>query len=304
MSPQDVNPAAGSAGRSTRPLPTDALIVVPVRNTVLFPEIVFPITLGRAVDHRGRPAGGARAAPDRHRPAARSREGRSHAGRPLSYRHGRQHRALRHQPRRRPSPDLPGRPALPHHRLRRRLPLPAGPRPAPRRADIDGARGRGALQRAAGAGARGPRPVAARAAGAAPDGGGDQRRPACWPTSPSPTSTPRRRRSRTSSRPPTSCRGSTRCPSCSPIAWKCCACRPRSAARPRPRSTRASARCCCASRWPPSSASWVTKAPTSRTWPTSRRPSPRPGCRPTSRRRRRRSCAGCSARPRRRPSTA
>ena len=48
MSPQDVNPAAGSAGRPTRPLPTDALIVVPVRNTVLFPEIVFPITLGRA----------------------------------------------------------------------------------------------------------------------------------------------------------------------------------------------------------------------------------------------------------------
>jgi ATP-dependent Lon protease len=48
MSPQDVNPAAGAAGRPTRPLPTDALIVVPVRNTVLFPEIVFPITLGRA----------------------------------------------------------------------------------------------------------------------------------------------------------------------------------------------------------------------------------------------------------------
>jgi len=44
MSPQDVNPA----GQPTRPLPADALIVVPVRNTVLFPEIVFPITLGRA----------------------------------------------------------------------------------------------------------------------------------------------------------------------------------------------------------------------------------------------------------------
>jgi ATP-dependent Lon protease len=46
MSPQDVN--AGPAGQPTRPLPSDALIVVPVRNTVLFPEIVFPITLGRA----------------------------------------------------------------------------------------------------------------------------------------------------------------------------------------------------------------------------------------------------------------
>jgi ATP-dependent Lon protease len=47
MSPPDVNPGAGPTGQSTRPLPSDALIVVPVRNTVLFPEIVFPITLGR-----------------------------------------------------------------------------------------------------------------------------------------------------------------------------------------------------------------------------------------------------------------
>ncbi|HEY1750876.1 MAG TPA: LON peptidase substrate-binding domain-containing protein, partial [Caulobacteraceae bacterium] len=29
--------------------PSDALIVVPVRQTVLFPEIVFPITIGRAL---------------------------------------------------------------------------------------------------------------------------------------------------------------------------------------------------------------------------------------------------------------
>ncbi|HSS85419.1 MAG TPA: endopeptidase La, partial [Reyranella sp.] len=47
MSPQDVNPGAGATGQPIRPLPADALIVVPVRNTVLFPEIVFPITLGR-----------------------------------------------------------------------------------------------------------------------------------------------------------------------------------------------------------------------------------------------------------------
>jgi ATP-dependent Lon protease len=47
MNPPDVNPGAGPIGQSTRPLPSDALIVVPVRNTVLFPEIVFPITLGR-----------------------------------------------------------------------------------------------------------------------------------------------------------------------------------------------------------------------------------------------------------------
>jgi ATP-dependent Lon protease len=31
----------------TRPLPSDAFIVLPVRNLVLFPEIVFPITVGR-----------------------------------------------------------------------------------------------------------------------------------------------------------------------------------------------------------------------------------------------------------------
>jgi ATP-dependent Lon protease len=49
MSPPDVTPGAGLTGQSTRPLPADALIVVPVRNTVLFPEIVFPITLGRPV---------------------------------------------------------------------------------------------------------------------------------------------------------------------------------------------------------------------------------------------------------------
>ena len=35
-------------GRGPRPgAPADAMIVVPVRNTVLFPEIVFPITIGR-----------------------------------------------------------------------------------------------------------------------------------------------------------------------------------------------------------------------------------------------------------------
>src|SRR5437763_687630 len=47
MSPPDVSPGAGPAGQSTQPLPSDALIVVPVRNNVLFPEIVFPIALGR-----------------------------------------------------------------------------------------------------------------------------------------------------------------------------------------------------------------------------------------------------------------
>jgi ATP-dependent Lon protease len=49
MSPPDVNTAAGPADQPTRPLPSDATIVVPVRNTVLFPEVVLPITVGRAM---------------------------------------------------------------------------------------------------------------------------------------------------------------------------------------------------------------------------------------------------------------
>src|SRR5579864_2765194 len=32
---------------SSRPLPEDALIIVPVRNVVLFPGMVFPLTVGR-----------------------------------------------------------------------------------------------------------------------------------------------------------------------------------------------------------------------------------------------------------------
>jgi ATP-dependent Lon protease len=40
--------AAGTQGAATiPPLPADALIIVPVRNTVLFPGLVLPITLGR-----------------------------------------------------------------------------------------------------------------------------------------------------------------------------------------------------------------------------------------------------------------
>ena len=47
--PPDVNPdvSPGTPGQPVMALPSDAMIVVPVRNTVLFPEIVFPITLGR-----------------------------------------------------------------------------------------------------------------------------------------------------------------------------------------------------------------------------------------------------------------
>src|SRR3984957_20099260 len=37
----------GEGGGASPPLPPDALIIVPVRNTVLFPGLVLPITLGR-----------------------------------------------------------------------------------------------------------------------------------------------------------------------------------------------------------------------------------------------------------------
>src|SRR5262249_22708039 len=39
---------AAAGGAALAPIPPDALIVVPVRNTVLFPGLVLPITLGRA----------------------------------------------------------------------------------------------------------------------------------------------------------------------------------------------------------------------------------------------------------------
>ncbi len=40
-------PSQGAKAASSRPLPDDALIVVPMRNTVLFPGVISPITVGR-----------------------------------------------------------------------------------------------------------------------------------------------------------------------------------------------------------------------------------------------------------------
>ncbi|MGH6971734.1 MAG: LON peptidase substrate-binding domain-containing protein, partial [Caulobacteraceae bacterium] len=45
MSPDDAAPA--KEARAPLSAPADALIVVPVRSAVLFPEVVFPITIGR-----------------------------------------------------------------------------------------------------------------------------------------------------------------------------------------------------------------------------------------------------------------
>jgi len=48
MSPQDnAGQPVTAAMPETKPLPSDALIVVPVRDLVLFPEMVFPVSVGR-----------------------------------------------------------------------------------------------------------------------------------------------------------------------------------------------------------------------------------------------------------------
>src|SRR5947207_15081199 len=47
MSAKESGTAGGPGGAAPPPLPPDALIIVPVRNTVLFPGLVLPITLGR-----------------------------------------------------------------------------------------------------------------------------------------------------------------------------------------------------------------------------------------------------------------
>ena len=50
MSPQDTNPTTGPAAAAKPalvPLPADVMIVVPVRDLVLFPELVFPLSVAR-----------------------------------------------------------------------------------------------------------------------------------------------------------------------------------------------------------------------------------------------------------------
>ena len=45
---QPAAPERADEGSRTRPLPEDAMIILPVRNLVLFPGVVLPITIGRA----------------------------------------------------------------------------------------------------------------------------------------------------------------------------------------------------------------------------------------------------------------
>src|SRR5688572_4199338 len=45
-------PAGEDERRTSRPLPDDALIILPTRNLVLFPGVVLPITIGRKKSRR------------------------------------------------------------------------------------------------------------------------------------------------------------------------------------------------------------------------------------------------------------
>ena len=42
-------PASGGKGAALKPLPEDALIVIPMRNSVLFPGVISPVTVGRSI---------------------------------------------------------------------------------------------------------------------------------------------------------------------------------------------------------------------------------------------------------------
>jgi ATP-dependent Lon protease len=46
-----INPAAapGGKGAAVKPIPEDAMILIPMRNSVLFPGVISPVTVGRAV---------------------------------------------------------------------------------------------------------------------------------------------------------------------------------------------------------------------------------------------------------------
>src|ERR1700716_2881760 len=156
-------------------IPDDALILITTRNLVLFPGSVLPTTLGpqRPTPAAHPPAALVRRGADGHpaQPAgragiaARSGDRRSDAGRPASRRHRSEPAALCDQPRWQPSRDLPGRAALPHRRVSRRLSILCRPNRA-------GARDRGYNHRNRRPPAQSAQPGARSPAIAAADPGG------------------------------------------------------------------------------------------------------------------------------------
>ena len=177
---------SGEKGQPLPPLPPDALIIVPVRNTVLFPGLVLPLTLGRPKSI----AAAQQAVRDQRQVGVLMQRAADVAD-PAAidmHRMGtrRQHRALHHRAGRLASSRLPGRAALPGARISERLAVPGRARAADPRARYPHAGDRGAVRQSAGADARSGAVAAAGAGRAAsPPSSRSRRRPRS-PISPSP----------------------------------------------------------------------------------------------------------------------
>jgi ATP-dependent Lon protease len=123
-----------------KPLPADALIIVPVRNVVLFPGMVFPLTVGR---ERSRAA--AYEAARQQRPLgvllqSKPETEQPGSGRPALGRHHRERSALHHGAGWSAPRHLPGRAALSRAAVPGGLSLhgrPRGARPEPAQTDPD-----------------------------------------------------------------------------------------------------------------------------------------------------------------------
>ena len=142
----NASPDAAVADRGTDlpPIPDDAIVVVPVRNVVLFPGVVVPLSLGRVRTIAAAQEAARTPAPARRRRAAQSGRRGPGARAALRRRHGRRHHALRHRTRRRPSHRHPGPAALPHAGVSAGLSVPGRAHRAHRGAGDGQPRDRGA----------------------------------------------------------------------------------------------------------------------------------------------------------------
>ncbi len=130
LAPKSQDGAASAA--TARAIPDDAMIIVPVRNVVLFPGMVVPLVVDR---ERSRAA--VQEAVRQQRPVgillqSKPRGRAARARRPALGRHDRQRAALRHRARRRAPRDLPGCAALSRAAVPRRLSDDGRARPAHR----------------------------------------------------------------------------------------------------------------------------------------------------------------------------
>ncbi len=129
------NPAPG--------LPDDMLIILPVRNMVMFPGVVLPVAIKREKTVAGAQEARAHRGEGRVPAAEGSADRGSRPRRPAPRRHRCQHHPLHHRAGRHAPPRLPGRAAFPRARPRERLPVPRGTRRVPGRYRDDAPRGRG-----------------------------------------------------------------------------------------------------------------------------------------------------------------